>query len=137
MSENLLRMRMFNIFFASVIAFGVVYNTARIALSESGRELATLRVLGFTRAEISWVLLGEVGLLTLAGVLPGLMLGRGLAALAVVALETRTQRFPLVIDPSTYGFAVCVVLIASIVSALVVRRRLDHLNLVEVLKSRE
>jgi putative ABC transport system permease protein len=137
MSENMLRMRMFNIGFAAIIAFGVVYNTARIALSESGRDLATLRVLGFTRAEVSGILLGEVGLLVLAGLLPGLLLGRGFAALAVSALETRTQRFPLVIEPATYGFAALVVLAASVVSALVVRQRLDHLNLVEVLKSRE
>jgi len=137
MSENLLRMRAFNIAFAAIIAFGVVYNTARIALSERQRELATLRVLGFTRREVSLMLLGETGVLILAALIPGLLLGRGLAAVAVMALETRTQRFPLVIEPSTYGFAVFVVVIASLLSALVVRRRIDRLDLVEVLKSRE
>ncbi len=137
MSENLLRMRVFNIAFAAIIAFGVVYNTARIALSERQRELATLRVLGFTRREVSRLLLGETGVLILAAIVPGLLLGRGLAALAVAALETRTQRFPLVIEPSTYGFAVMVVVISSLLSALVVSRRINRLDLVEVLKSRE
>lgn len=137
MSENLLRMRAFNIAFASIIAFGVVYNAARIALSERGRDLATLRVLGFTRAEISRILLGEVGVIILAGIPLGLLLGYGFAALAVEALETRTQRFPLVVYADTFAYAVSVVLVAALISALVVRRRLDHLDLVAVLKSRE
>lgn len=137
MSENLLRMRIYNIAFAGIIAFGVVYNAARIALSERGRDLATLRVLGFNRREVSRILLGEVGLLIFAGLPLGLVVGWGFAAVAVKALETRTQRFPLVVDPPTFAMAVLVVLIAACVSALVVRRRLDHLDLVEVLKARE
>jgi putative ABC transport system permease protein len=137
MSENLLRMRLFNIGFASIIAFGVVYNAARIALSECGRDLATLRVLGFNRREISHILLGEIGTLIAAGLPVGMLVGYGFAALAVEALQTRTQRFPLVVEPHTFATAVVVVLIAAAISALVVRRRLDHLDLVEVLKSRE
>lgn len=135
MGENLLRMRLINMTFAGIIAFGVVYNAARIALSERGRELATLRVIGFTRAEISWVLLGELGVLTVAAILPGLVLGHGLAALATAALETETNRFPLVINPATYGFAVVAVLAAALVSSLMVRRRLDRLDLIAVLKA--
>ncbi len=137
MSENLLRMRLFNIAFACIIAFGVVYNAARIALSERSRDLATLRVLGFNRREVSRMLLGEIGLLVVAGLPLGMVIGHGFAALAVRALETRTQRFPLVIEPATFAYAAIVVLVAAILSALVVRRRLDHLDLVEVLKSRE
>jgi putative ABC transport system permease protein len=137
MDENLLRMRLINVFFGSVIAFGVVYNTARITLSERSRELATLRVIGFSRAEISRVLLGEIAVLTVAAIPLGLVLGYGLAALAVEGLQTETQRFPLVVAPATYGFAVVVTLVATLVSALVVRRRLDRLDLVAVLKARE
>lgn len=137
MSENLLRMRLYNIAFASIIAFGVVYNAARIALSERGRDLATLRVLGFTRREISRILLGEVGLLIFASLPVGMLIGWSFSALAVKALETRTQRFPLIVEPSTFAAAVLVVLLAAGISALVVRRRLDHLDLVEVLKARE
>lgn len=137
MDENLLRMRLINVFFGSVIAFGVVYNTARITLSERSRELATLRVIGFTRAEISRVLLGEIAALTVVAIPIGLLIGYGLAALAVEGLQTETQRFPLVVGPGTYGFAVTVTLVATLVSALVVRRRLDRLDLVAVLKARE
>jgi putative ABC transport system permease protein len=135
MRENLLRMRLINVTFACIIAFGVVYNAARIALSERGRELATLRVIGFTRAEISWVFLGEIAVLTGAAIPFGLALGRALAALMIAALETETQRFPVVVNPATYGFAVVTVLVAAIVSSLVVRRRLDRLDLVAVLKA--
>lgn len=137
LAENLLRMRLFNILFASIIAFGVVYNSMRIALSERSRELATLRVIGFTRAEISWLLLGEAALLTLAAIPLGLLLGYGFAALATWTLQTEVQRFPLVVDLSTYGYAALVILVAACISGLVVRRRLDRLDLIAVLKSRE
>jgi putative ABC transport system permease protein len=137
LGENLLLMRAFNVFFASVIAFGVVYNNARISLAERSRELATLRVIGFTRAEISAILLGELAVLTCAGILPGLLLGYGLAALATRALATEVQRIPLVVDSGTFAFAAAVVLVAAFVSGLIVRRGLDHLDLVAVLKSRE
>ena len=137
MAENLLVMRTINLIFATIIAFGVVYNTARIALAERGRELATLRVIGFTRAEVSVLLLGELAALTLAALPVGMLLGYGMAAFAVVALETENQRFPLVIEPHTYSFAAVVVIVAATVTGLIVRRRVDRLDLVEVLKSRE
>jgi putative ABC transport system permease protein len=137
MAENLLKMRFFNILFASVIAFGVVYNTARISLQERGRELATLRVIGFTRAEISFILLGELAVLTLAAVPVGLAVGYGLAALATRGMDTDLYRIPLVVDRSTFAFAATVVLTATLLSGLVVRRQLDRLDLVSVLKTKE
>jgi putative ABC transport system permease protein len=137
MAENLLVMRTINLVFATVIAFGVVYNTARIALAERGRELATLRVIGFTRAEVSVLMLGELAVLTLAALPAGMLAGYGMAAFAVVALETENQRLPLVIRPHTYSFAAAVVLFAASATGLLVRRRVDRLDLVEVLKSRE
>lgn len=137
LSENLLRMRLFNMFFGSVVAFGVVYNTARVTLSERSRELATLRVMGFTRGEISRILLGEIGVLTVAAIPLGLVAGYGFSALAVAGLQTETQQFPLVVSTATYSFALTVTLVATIISGLVVRRRLDHLDLIAVLKSRE
>jgi putative ABC transport system permease protein len=136
-AENLLTFRMFNMLFASVIAFGVVYNCARIALSERSRELATLRVIGFTRAEISFILLGELGVLTLAAIPVGILIGYSLAALVSWLLDTDLYRIPLIIADSTYAFAVLVVLIAALASGLVVRRKLDHLDLVAVLKTKE
>lgn len=137
-AENLLRMRTFNIIFASIIAFGVVYNSARISLAERSRELATLRVIGFTRVEISLLLLGEFAVLTLAAIPVGLALGYGLAALVIhLAYDTELFRIPLIVDRSTYAFAVAVTLLAALISGLIVRRMLDRLDLVAVLKSKE
>ncbi len=136
-AQNLLTMKTFNVIFACVIAIGVVYNNARIAFSERSRELATLRVLGFTRAEISAILLGELAALTLVAVPFGLLAGYSLARLVVIASDTELYRIPMVIAPATYGFAACVILAAALASGLIVRRRLDHLDLVAVLKQRE
>jgi putative ABC transport system permease protein len=136
-AENLLRMRLFNVIFAMIIACGVVYNTARISLSERSRELATLRVMGFTRGEISYILLGELAVITLVAIPFGLAMGYFFAWVVTVALVTELFRIPLVIHPWTYAFASSVVLIAGVLSGLLVRRKLDHLDLVSVLKSKE
>ena len=122
---------------ACALGFGVAYNSARIALSERGRELATLRVLGFSRGEISYILLGEVGLLIAIALPFGCLLGRLLSVVMAESFNTELFRIPLKIEPSTYGFAVIIALAATLVSALVVRHRLDHLDLIEVLKTRE
>ena len=122
---------------ACALGFGVAYNSARIALSERGRELATLRVLGFSRGEISYILLGEIGLLIAVALPLGCLLGRGLSELMGTAFNTELFRVPMVIEPSTYGLSVIVALAATLMSALVVRHRLDHLDLIEVLKTRE
>jgi putative ABC transport system permease protein len=127
----------FNVLFASTIAFGVLYNAARISLSERSRELASLRVLGFTRAEISSILLGELALLTLAGIPLGLLMGVGFASLILRLFQTELYRFPVLVGSRTFAFAALVTLGAAVISALIVRRRLDRLDLVAVLKSRE
>ena len=136
-AENILRMRMFNVAFACVIAIGVVYNSARVSLSERSRELATLRVIGFTRGEVSAILLGELGVLTLFAIPVGFLIGSGLCKFLATALETEMYRIPFVLNPSTYGFAALVIVIASLLSSLIVRRGIDHLDLIAVLKSRE
>lgn len=122
---------------ACALGFGVAYNSTRIALSERGRELATLRVLGFTRHEISYILLGEVGLLIVAGLPLGCVLGRVLSEVMAASFDTELFRIPLNIKPSTYGGAVLIALAATMASAAIVRRRLDRLNLVDVLKTRD
>lgn len=121
----------------ATIAFGVVYNTARIALAERSRELASLRVLGFTRWEISYILLGELGVITLAAIPPGFLAGNLLCAYLVSQMQTDLYRVPLVLAPSTYAFAAAVVLASACVSAFAVRRKLDQLDLVAVLKTKE
>ena len=135
-AENILTMRLFNLMFATIIAFGVIYNSARIALAERAHELATMRVLGFTRVECSMILLGELATLTMASLPFGLLLGHGLAAFITSALGAETVRIPFVIQPSTYGFAVVVVLLAAFVSGMIVRRGVDKLDLIEVLKTK-
>ncbi|HEY0715524.1 MAG TPA: ABC transporter permease [Polyangia bacterium] len=123
--------------FAVIIAFGVVYNTARIALAERGRELATLRVIGFTRAEVSRILFGEIVALAVPAVPLGLVSGYWLSGALVSALNGERMHFPLVIAVPTYAFATVVFLVAATASALIVRRRLDRLDLLAVLKARE
>lgn len=137
MADQLLIFAFFNTLLASVIVFGVVYNSARIAFSERARELATLRVLGFTRGEVSYILLGELALLTLLALPLGFLLGRLLCAYLVTTLPTDLYRVPLVINPSTYAMAASVVLASSMISAWTVRYKLDRLDLVAVLKTKE
>lgn len=137
MAENMGVMLTFNVLFAGVIAFGVVYNAARVSLSERSRELASLRVLGFTRAEISLILLGELAVLTVAALPVGVVIGHALTALLVGAFESEIYRFPLVTSSRVMAWAALTVVAAALVSGLVVRRQLDRLDLIGVLKSRE
>jgi putative ABC transport system permease protein len=137
LGEILLIFTFVNTLLAGTIAFGVVYNSARIALSERSRELASLRVLGYTRGEISYILLGELGVITLAAIVPGFFIGRALCGYLAMNLASDLFRVPLILDPDTYAFAASVVLASACVSGLVVRRRLDRLDLVAVLKTRE
>jgi putative ABC transport system permease protein len=137
MAETLIIFVTFFVSFACALAFGLVYNSTRIALSERGRELATLRVLGFTRTEISYILLGEIGILVVISLPIGCFVGYSLAWVMTSSFETELFRVPLVINHSTYGKAILITLAAATFSSLVVRRRLDRLNLIKVLKTRE
>jgi putative ABC transport system permease protein len=123
--------------FAATLAIGVTYNSARIALSERGRELATLRVLGFTRGEISYILLAEVALLIVLALPLGCVVGRSLTALIAHLLDTELFRIPVAIQPATYGWAALLTLLSAAGSAAIVRRRIDRLDLIRVLKTRE
>ena len=136
-AESLSITNISGIIFACIIAAGVIYNGARIALSERGRELATLRVLGFTRAEVGWMLIAEQAILTALAIPFGFVLGYGLCSLLARAYDSEVYRLPLVISRQTWTFAVVVVVLAAVVSALLVLRRIRQLDLVEVLKTRE
>ena len=135
--QNLLTFTSIFAFFALALGFGVAYNSTRIALSERGRELATLRVLGFTRGEISYILLGEVALLIFVALPIGCLAGRGLTRVVARAFDTELFRLPFVIDASTYGLSVLFAIFATTASAALVRRRVQHLDLIRVLKTRE
>lgn len=134
---TILTMTFFMTLFAGAIAFGVVYNAARVTLSERARELASLRVLGLTRGEIGYILLGELALLTLLSIPAGFGLGWGLCYGVVASFQTELYRFPLVIHRSSYTLAATVVLAAALISGGVIWRRLGRLDLIEVLKTRE
>jgi putative ABC transport system permease protein len=123
--------------FAAVIAVGVVYNNARIQLAERAWELASLRVLGFTRAEVSLLLLGELALEIALAIPLGFLAGYWLSALLLALMPIEGFAFPLVISPRTYLYSGAVVAAAGVASALIVRNRLDNLDLVGVLKARE
>ena len=123
--------------FATVGAFGIVYNSARIALSERERELATLRVIGFTRGEVSAVLVGELVLLTAVALPLGLLLGIGFAGVIVKSINTEFVRLPFVLTPATFAYAILVIAVASVVSAALACRHLNRLDLVGALKAAE
>ncbi len=136
-AENMMTMRSFNILFAVVIAIGVVYNSARISLSEQSRDLATMRVIGFTRGEVSAVLLGEIALFTCLALPLGCLSGYGLAWAMIQGLATENFRIPLIVDPSTFLFASLVVVGATVASGWIVQRRIGNLDLIAALKTRE
>jgi putative ABC transport system permease protein len=123
--------------FACVIAIGVIYNSARIALSEHAIELASLRILGFTRAEVGRMLLGEQSLLTLAAIPLGCALGYGLSAGLSALLSQELFRIPLIVSSRTYLISIGVVVASAILSGFAVWRKVQKLDLIEVLKTRE
>ncbi len=137
MAETLLIFVTFFSIFAFALGFGVIYNSARISLSERGRDLATLRVLGMTRLETAYILLAEVGLLVLFALPLGCAAGYVLASIMTAGFETELFRIPLVIESSTYGLAMLLALVSTVVSAAFVRQRLQNLDLIAVLKTRE
>lgn len=122
---------------AVLITVGVTYNSSRIQLSERARDLASLRILGFSKSEVSYILIGETALLAVLAQPLGWFLGMGLAAAMVQGFESDLYSIPLVLNRDTFAWASCVVLISAALSALLVRRRLDNLNLIEVMKTRE
>lgn len=137
MAETMNLQIFFNVLFSAVIAFGVVYNSARVSLSERSHELASLRVLGFTRAEISLILLGELSVLTVIALPVGAAIGYVLGQIIMAGFNNEMYRLSFVVSASTIAWAFLVVIAAAAVSALIVRRRLDRLDLIAVLKRRE
>jgi putative ABC transport system permease protein len=134
-AESIGLIQMIYLTFATAVAFGIVYNSARISLSERARELATLRVLGFTRGEVGGVLVGELVILTLVALPVGLVLGSLLAKFILDSVNTETVRLPLILTPANYAFAVLVVATATAISATLACRRLNQLDLVGALKA--
>ena len=137
LAENINIIRSVYVLMAVIITFGVIYNSARINLSERGRELASLRVLGFSKGEVSYILLGELALIVLIAIPPGWLMGIGLKWMIVQSLDNELYRVPfhLVRDKLFYAAGICI--LAAGVSAFIVHRRIDRLDLIKVLKTRE
>jgi putative ABC transport system permease protein len=135
--QNVVIMMTVYITVASLITVGISYNAARIALSERARDFASLRILGFTRGEVSRILVGEIMTLTLLAQPLGWILGYLIVLATTQGFESDLYRIPLVLEPATFATASLVVLAASLVAVLVVRRRIDRLDLVQVMKTRE
>ncbi|MHA6323648.1 ABC transporter permease [Roseivivax sp. CAU 1753] len=136
-AQNVVVMNTIYITVAVLITIGVTYNSARIQLSERARELASLRILGFGRGEVSYILMGEMMLIALFAQPLGWLIGAGIARLMTKAFTSDLYAIPLVLKPATFSIASLVVLSAAFLSVLVVRRRLDRLDLVAVMKTRE
>ena len=137
MAENLLKMVATNVMFASFISFGIIYNTARITISERSRELASLRVLGLTRAEVAYILFGELGLITLLSLPIGIFLGYSMSIGMTESMDSDLFRIPVYFKNSTYGYAVLIVLFSAVVSFYLVWRQVDSIDLVSAQKGVE
>jgi len=128
---------MMGVLLGIMVNFGVVYNSARITLAERARELASLRVLGFTRGEVARILLGEIGLLVLLSIPLSFVCGRGLGWLMVQGLQSDLYRIPLRIPPESYALATVVTMCTTLVSMAVVLRLVNRLDMIEALKERD
>lgn len=137
LDQNMMQMMAVYIVFAGVIAFGVIYNTARIAFSERSRELASLRVLGLTKGEVAYILFGELAVVVLAAIPMGIVIGYLLVAGLVASMDTELFRMPLYINNDTYAYAVIVVLVCVLLSFYLVWRQVDKIDLVAAQKGVE
>jgi putative ABC transport system permease protein len=137
MAETILTFTLITTAFGSVITVGVVYSTARTALSERSRDLASLRVLGFTIGEVGYLLLGELALLAVLAVPLGYALGHALVALLIRGFDSDLFRIPDYVSPATYGMAGLVSLATASVTGLLIGDRVRRLDLVGVLKARD
>ena len=137
MGETILIFTFINTLLASGIAFGVIYNSARIAYSERSRELASLRVLGFTHPEIAYILLGELAVQTLIAIPIGFVIGKQICSIIATEMASDLYRIPLIVESGSYAFSAMVVLVSALLSGLIIWQRLKQLNLVAVLKTRE
>ncbi len=136
-ADSMLSINFVFILFASVLAFGVIYNSGRITLSERGREFASLRVLGFTKREVAMILIGQQTAIVLLGIPFGFGIGYLLNRRLTGAYNTELFRMPFIFTTQSLGYAAIVVIVAAIISNIFIIRRVYHLDIIEVLKTRE
>ena len=137
MANTILTFTLIATVFGIVITAGVIYSSARVALSERARDLASLRILGFTQAEVGYLLLGELALLTVFAVPLGFLLGHGFIALLVLGYDSDLFRIPHYVSASTYGIAGVTTLLTALLCGALIRRQISRLDLIGVLKARD
>lgn len=137
LAQNIHTMTWVYIALSAIIAFGVVYNSARIQLSERGRELASLRILGFSRREVMMILFGEIIILLVLAIPLGWIAGYALASLVTAGMQTELYRVPLIVSRETYAKAALVAIVSTLASAMMIRARIARMDLIAVLKTRE
>jgi len=136
LAQNINTMTTMFIALSAIIAFGVVYNSVRIQLSERGRELASLRILGFTQGEVMLILFGEIIVLLLIAIPIGWIAGYILAGMVAAGMQTEIYRVPLIVDRDTYAKAALVAIVSTMASAVIMRWRIARMDLIAVLKTR-
>jgi putative ABC transport system permease protein len=123
--------------FAGALAFSIVYNDARIALSERARELATLRVIGFTHQEVARLLFSGLAVEVLVGLPIGSILGALIGATLAPVFSNEEVRFAIPTTARTIAESSLFIVGAALLSTLTVARRIGRLDLIAVLKTRE
>jgi putative ABC transport system permease protein len=136
-SQSTFWIRTINAIFAAFIAFGVTYNSALIAYTERARDLATMRVMGFSRRELATILLTEIGFMTAVAIPIGIPISYAFCYITALAIDTDSHRFPLVVDRETFAYGVVVLLISVVISSVAVVRLLNRIDMLSVLKVRE
>jgi putative ABC transport system permease protein len=136
-ADSMLSINFVFILFASVLAFGVIYNSGRITLSERGREFASLRVLGFTKREVAMILIGQQTAIVLLGIPIGFGLGYLVNKLITGSYNTEIFRMPFEFTIQSLGYSAIVVLLSAVISNIFIIRRVYHIDIIEVLKTRE
>ena len=137
MAKTILTFTLIATLFGVVITAGVTYTSARVALSERARDLASLRVLGFTQAEVGYLLLGELALLTVLALPLGFLLGNALVAMLVAGFDSDLFRIPHFVSATTYGFTGLTTLATALACGIAISRRVRRLDLIGVLKARD
>ncbi|MEM9617896.1 MAG: FtsX-like permease family protein [Pseudomonadota bacterium] len=123
--------------FSIIIAAGVVYNGARIAFIERQRDLASLRVLGFTKIETGYVLLGELGALAILALPIGSAIGFFLWSYLATALSTELYQIPVIYREDGLGYAAIIVFVATAIAGAFVQRDVSKLDMATALKTRD
>ncbi len=120
-----------------IMGFAIIYNTTTISIMERKRELASLRIMGFTNKKVSELIFNENTAVSVMGLIVGMPLGRFMGVQMLNYVPEDMMSLPLVIFPKTYVLAAVTVALFVILAQMANMRRISRMDLVEVMKSRE